>query len=216
MASTACRACWAVVPDKMGRQRLTALASSSFVIRPVPVRSPRKPAPGAETSCATSLTPPPCTPCRGVFLRRRPCDPPTWKVDQATHIHVRCLIPSTRNFLPVLRVRVTGSPYHAFGLAAARRLGVRAAVWSALRRRVGAALVAADDLRQVLLVERAQGFLRQFQLLLGLHGSLRLWEELSDGRAASVTTSIVLTPFVAAFGRDRLSSCRAAPRTTRP
>ena len=45
------------------------------------------------------------------------------------------------------------------------RLGVRAAVRSALRRGVGATLVAADDLGQFLLVERPQGLLRQRELL---------------------------------------------------
>jgi hypothetical protein len=32
MASTACRACSAVVPDRMGRQQLSVLASPTFVV----------------------------------------------------------------------------------------------------------------------------------------------------------------------------------------
>src|SRR3982751_5658428 len=77
-------------------------------------------------------------------------------VDQAAHIDVCCLIPLELSCQQPLLVRLTGSPCYAFGSGAtvARALGVRAGVRSALRRNVGAALVAPDDLGQFFLVER--------------------------------------------------------------
>src|SRR6266536_1619506 len=154
MASTACRACWAVVvPDKIGRQEHPGMASSGSVIRPARIRSPYKPAPGAGLPCTTSLTPPPCELRRGVFLRGRPCRRPARNGDQAAHIHVRCLIPPAWN--------CSASNYYAFGLRAARRLGVRAAIWSSVRRLVGTTLGATDDQGQFLLVECPQSLLGQ-------------------------------------------------------
>src|SRR5215211_618072 len=168
MASTACRACWAAVPDKMGRQQLAALASSGFVIRPAPLRSQASKKAGAECKfawhCAahSSRAAPRCLPGGNCVVVR----PERW--DQAAHM--ACALPdpfeSRLSCQPVVRVRVTGSPWYAFGSGAARRLGVRAAVRSAVRRGVVATLRATDDLGQVLLVERPQGLLRQGQLLL--------------------------------------------------
>jgi hypothetical protein len=59
--------------------------------------------------------------------------------------------------------------YYAFGLAAARRLGVRTAVRSAIRWGVVATLGATDDERQFLLVECPQGLLGQCELLVLLN-----------------------------------------------
>src|SRR4029450_3453940 len=116
---------------------------------------------------------------------------PTW--------HVRCLIPSSRD--------CPANPGYAFGLLAAgitpsrltpaalafRRLAVRAGV---SRRAVGATLGAADDLGQILLVERPQGLLGQGELLF-LHGPPSLSGCRSDRRApvdvrAALRTAILL------------------------
>jgi hypothetical protein len=79
MASTACSACCAVVPDKMGRQQLAALASPGFVLRPA--------APGAGLPCTTSLTPP-LAGARRWVLWQQSCRRPTRNMDQAAHTHV--------------------------------------------------------------------------------------------------------------------------------
>src|SRR5215212_2905759 len=164
MASTACRACWAAVPDKIGRQQVAALASSGFVIRPAPLRSRERKEAGAECSIAWHSAA--HSSRAGVFLGRQPCRRPTRDGDQAAHM-ARALPDPFQSRLPcqpVLRVRVTGSRYYAFGLGLTlaalwvRHLAVRAGV---SRRQVGATLGAADDLGQVLLVERPQGLLGQ-------------------------------------------------------
>src|SRR5215217_7103903 len=185
MASTACRASSAVVPDKMGRQHFAALASSGFAIRPGPLRSRRKSAAGAKLPSTTWLT----SPRRAAVFRQRHRvvvrperglgSARALALPDPFHLRLSCR--------PVLRVRVAGSPPYAFGLAAARRLGVRTAVRSAIRRRVGAALRTTDDPGQFLLVKSPQGLFGQCQLpLTFLHEAPPLWGiEVIQGRLKS-------------------------------
>src|SRR5215216_3511941 len=113
MASTACSACWAAVPDKMGRQQLAALASSGLVIRPAPLRSPECKKAGVECRIAwhsaahSSRAAPRCLPAAATVSSSDPkggIRQPTW--------HVRCLIPSSRD--------CPATPWYAFGLPVAR------------------------------------------------------------------------------------------------
>src|SRR6266545_3309645 len=114
MASTPCRACWAAVPDKMGRQQLAALASSAFVIRRPhsAYNKAGKPAPSAELPGIPPPTPP-APRCLPAAATVSPSDP---KWDQAAHM-ARALpgpFESRLSCQPVLR-RVT-----RFGLPAVR------------------------------------------------------------------------------------------------
>src|SRR5829696_2278357 len=172
MASTACRACSAVVSDKTGRQQLSALASSSFVIW-----------------AAAALTAQVGAACRRLALRR--ADSSSSRAAPRC-LHAMARVSSSAHESPwgpgsphtgalpgpfglkyccqqFLGVRATGGPYHAFGLAAARCLGVRTAVRSAVRGSVVPTLGATHDQGQFLLVERPQRLLGQRELLLLLH-----------------------------------------------
>src|SRR5215203_1653760 len=164
MASTACRACSAVVPDKMGRQHFAALASSGVAIRPGPLRSPRKSAAGAKLPSTTWLT----SPRRAAVFRQR---------QSGRRPTERGLGSARALALPdPFHLRLSCRPVLAFRSAAAWRLGVRTAVRSSPRRLVGAALLATDDPGQFLLVKSPQGLFGQCQLPRPfLHETPPLW-----------------------------------------
>src|SRR5829696_4882211 len=175
MASTACRACLAVDPDKMGRQRLAALASTNSVIRQASLCLPRKPAPGEVLPWATSLTPsssraaPRCDPVDAPLLWS---SDPRWA---SGNPHIRALPDPLRLSASITRPGYW-KPVLCVRLGAAVRLRIRTAVWPTLRRRVGAALVATDDPGQFFLVKSPQGLFGQCQLPLPfLHETPPLW-----------------------------------------
>src|SRR5215218_1514376 len=112
MASTACRACWAAVPDKVGRQQLAAVAASGFAITsgPTPLTRTQESRRRVQNRLALrrSLLPrrAAVSSCGGnrVVRPEMGIRQPTW--------HVRCLIPSSRD--------CPANPWYAFGLPAAR------------------------------------------------------------------------------------------------